>query len=376
MQRVAQVRPGVVVRDDGSSVVVDPRAPAPAIAESPARTLEHLDVSAGVSVGRSVDRNHRRSGISSDGGHASVDRVGVAHDVSELKLGQKLAADPSECAGGVGEGKATRLRERLCGPIGVTHVRRNALAVVVANRRVRVVVRHVPLAFGGDVIPTVFNVGDVESPLGTDVDGRASIPLDVDADTGTHACILQFNPRGVVGARGAARVGEVFPVRGVRVLAGGIRVRARRVHELHRHASRPERKKSRQTADVQRRDRCRAAPIVLLDELAVPEREGTIDGELDVGLNRVDHSRLPARGDGVSRAQLRQKTRVAVRALGRERTGRARCGTVDVFEEFLVVPRVGDDALAVRTNGAVALGEHGEPFPVRRLEKRLGERVV
>ena len=180
----------------------------------------------------------------------------------------------------------------------------------------------------------------------------------------------------MVGARGAARVGEVFPVRGVRVGAGGIRVRARRVHESHRHASRPERKKSRQTADVQRRDRCRAAPIALLDELAVPEREGTIDGELDVGLNRVDHSRLPARGDGVSRAQLRQETRVAVRALGRERTGRARCGTVDVFEEFLVVPRVGDDALAVRTNGAVALGEHGEPFPVRRLEKRLGERVV
>ena len=58
--------------------------------------------------------------------------------------------------------------------------------MVVANRRVRVVVRHVPLAFGGDVIPTVFNVGDVESPLGTDVDGLI-IPLDVDADTGTHA---------------------------------------------------------------------------------------------------------------------------------------------------------------------------------------------
>ena len=182
LQRVAQVRPGVVVRDDGSSVVVEPRV----IVESPARTLEHLDVSAGVSRGRSADRNHRRIGIISDGGHASVDRVGVAHDVSELKLGQKLAADPSECAGGVGEGKATRLRERLCGPIGVTHVRRNALAVVVANRRVRVVVRHVPLAFGGDVIPTVFNVGDVESPLGTDVDGLI-IPLDVDADTGTHA---------------------------------------------------------------------------------------------------------------------------------------------------------------------------------------------
>ena len=186
LQRVAQVRPGVVVRDYCSSVVVDPRAPA--IGESPARTLEHLDFSAGVSRSVSVDRNHRRSGIISDGGHASVDRVGagVAHDVSELKLGQKLAADPSECAGGVVEGKATRLRERLCGPIGVSRVRRNALAVVVANRRVRVVVRHVPLAFGGDVIPTVFNVGDVESPLGTDVDGLI-IPLDVDADTGTHA---------------------------------------------------------------------------------------------------------------------------------------------------------------------------------------------
>ena len=112
------------------------------------------------------------------------------------------------------------------------------------------------------------------------------------------------------------------------------------------------------------------------DELAVTERERTVDGELDVGLNRVDHSRLTARGDGVPGSKLRQEASASVHALGGDGSSHRRGGAVDVFETLLVVPVVGDDALPVRTNRAVPLGEQGIPLPVSRLEKRLGEGVV
>ena len=114
----------------------------------------------------------------------------------------------------------------------------------------------------------------------------------------------------------------------------------------------------------------------LRDELAVTKRERTVDGELDVGLNRVHHSRLTARGDGVPSSKLRQEASASVYALGGDRSSHRSRGVVEVSETLLVVPVVGDDALPVRTNRAVPLGEQGIPLPVSRLEKRLGEGVL
>eukprot|EP00982_Pelagococcus_subviridis_P004489 29197-Pelagococcus_subviridis.AAC.7 len=271
---------------------------------------------------------------------------------------------------------------------------REALAVVVAHRRVRVVVRDEALALGGDPVLAVLDVRDVDLPLVKLYKPRRRhrarahgdlVPLDVHAKLLLELRVFELEPRAPLHRDAAVRVRGDHRFRALVVRAVSVAVvrvlerlpphvvlelrgRARgglRDDDLHRDPARPERHEAGQTADVQV-VRFRRRPGVC-DELAVAERERSVDRELDVGLDRVHHPRLPARGDREAGAKLREKPRVPVQSLRR--------ALARGVGELGVGPHVRDDAFAVGPHAAVALREHRVPVEVRRLEQRLGEGV-
>mmetsp|Transcript_4097 Transcript_4097/g.14958 ORF Transcript_4097/g.14958 Transcript_4097/m.14958 type:complete len:291 (-) Transcript_4097:1243-2115(-) len=243
--------------------------------------------------------------------------------------------------------------------------------MIVANRRIEVVIRHEALAFGGDVVLAILDIRHVQAEFVVRIERRGRRPLNVHTNTRADARVLNFKPRRARSVRvRCRRVGKRLPIRRV--------IKCSRCHggDLNSHAARPKRQETRQATHVKVCSVKGTATGNILNVLDVTERKRSINREFDVGLNRVYHSRLPARGDGVASAQLRQESSITIRTRGRKRTSRSGGNTLRLLKTLLVAPGVAHHALPVRAHLAVALREHGVILPVRRLQQRFGERVV
>mmetsp|Transcript_5407 Transcript_5407/g.11914 ORF Transcript_5407/g.11914 Transcript_5407/m.11914 type:complete len:300 (-) Transcript_5407:1113-2012(-) len=243
-------------------------------------------------------------------GHDAVLVEPLDNNVASREFGLKLGRHASERASG---NAVARTSELLAWSTGIACACcGDASTMIIANRRIEVVIRHEALAFGGDVVLAILDIRHVQAEFVVRIERRGRRPLNVHTNTSTRvdARVLNFKPRRARSVRvRRRRVGKRLPIR--RVIkrsrcCGG---------DLNSHAARPKRQETRQATHV------KVCSVIIaacgLDVLDVTERKRSINREFDVGLNRVYHSRLPARGDGVASAQLRQESSITIRTRGR-----------------------------------------------------------
>ena len=347
---MGQIRERALVGDvHGAAGVVD-RVVVVA-ADAAGGALENLVVVRGRGVDV-VEVIRQQLGVGGDAGDADVDGTARLHDADDVSgLDVRVELGVAVAVVGINlrrerEGALVVLDEAGCGELrsllrlgyrGGVRGDGHALAVVVAHRWVGVIVGDEALALGGDVELAVFDISDVNLPLivrlerrliarlgvvgvlgsaGAALAHRALVELDVDAEFLLQLRVLELVPR--VDRHGDAalrqcvnRGGRAEVILGVTVAVVGVFERlppdvvleadvavAADVgdDELHGDAAGPQRHQAREASDVHvvgaSHGTARGEP------LAVTESEGAVDGELHVGLDAVDHARLPARGDG------------------------------------------------------------------------------
>mmetsp|Transcript_9004 Transcript_9004/g.30375 ORF Transcript_9004/g.30375 Transcript_9004/m.30375 type:complete len:296 (+) Transcript_9004:2197-3084(+) len=240
-------------------------------------------------------------------GHDAVLVGPLDNNVASREFGQKLGRHASERARG---NAVARTSELLAWSTGIACACcGDASTMIVANRRIEVVIRHEALAFGGDVVLAILDIRHVQAEFVVRIERRDRRPLNVHTNTRADARVLNFKPRRARSVRvRRRRVGKRLPIRRV--------IKCSRCHggDVNSHAARPKRQETRQAAHVKV---CSVISGCGRDVLDVTERKRSINREFDVGLNRVYHSRLPARGDGVASAQLRQESSITIRTRGR-----------------------------------------------------------
>ena len=244
--------------------------------------------------------------------------------------------------------------------------------MVVAYRRVGVVVVDVPLALRADEPGTVLYIAHVQPPLVLGRVRHCAVPADVHAQWLLQLHVLQIFPRcgvhgdaggAVAGARRAKVVERVaiavvgphkrLPPHVVLEFGGG-RFAANRDDHLHRDAAWPERQRARQAAHREG-TRCGAAAVGS-EELAVAVAERPVHRHLHVRVNRVHRARLAAGGDGEAGAQLREEPAVAVVAGAAVLRAGHHCRRVARIRPRLNGgPLLGHDALAIAADAARAL---------------------